>query len=38
MHFTLVQENILSIEVEDLGFGCFRAPVETKWKKKITLY
>ncbi|MBQ7775842.1 MAG: hypothetical protein IJ379_07965 [Lachnospiraceae bacterium] len=38
MHFTLKQENVLCIEIEDLGFGCFRTPVETKWMKEITLY
>lgn len=38
LHFTMRQENILCIEIEDLGFGCFRAPMETGWKEEIELY
>lgn len=38
MHFTLAQENKLCIEIEDLGFGCFRAPSQNSWKKEIILY
>ena len=38
LHFTLLNEKVLCVEVEDLGFGCFRTPAETKWKHEITLY
>ncbi len=38
LHFTMGQVDVLQIEVEDLGFGCFRAPVEVKWKEEIKLY
>lgn len=38
LHFTMQQVDVLSIEIEDLGFGCFRAPVATKWKEAIKLY
>lgn len=38
MHFTLLNENVLCVEIEDLGFGCFRAPSENRWKREITLY
>lgn len=38
LHFTMGQVDVLQIEVEDLGFGCFRAPMETKWKEEIKLY
>lgn len=38
MRFTLKAENLLCVEIEDLGFGCFRAPVETVWNREITLY
>lgn len=37
MHFTMRQENIVCVDIEDLGFGVFREPVETKWKREITL-
>lgn len=37
MKFTMTQENVLSMEIEDLGFGMFREPVETVWKREITL-
>ncbi len=37
MKFTMLQENLLSMEIEDLGFGMFREPVENVWKKEIAL-
>ena len=37
MHFTMRQEKLLCVEIEDLGFGVFREPVETVWKKEIIL-
>ncbi len=37
MHFVMLQENKLCVEIEDLGFGCFREPVEVTWRKEITL-
>ncbi|MBQ9142028.1 MAG: hypothetical protein IJX63_09600 [Lachnospiraceae bacterium] len=38
LHFTMQQVDVLCIEIEDLGFGCFRAPVQNKWKEEIKLY
>lgn len=38
MHFTMKQVDVLNLEIEDLGFGCFRAPVENGWKEEIKLY
>ncbi len=38
MHFTLKEENILRIEIEDLGFGCFRETSGKNWRKEILLY
>ena len=37
MKFTMPRENLLNMEIEDLGFGMFREPVETVWKKEIAL-
>ena len=37
MKFTMLQENLLSIQVEDLGFGVFREPVESTWRREIAL-
>lgn len=38
LHLYLVQENVICAEVEDLGFGEFRLPVELTWKKEMELY
>lgn len=37
MNFTMTEENRLCVEIEDLGFGVFREPVETTWQKEILL-
>lgn len=38
LHFTMQQVDVLHVEIEDLGFGCFRAPVVKGWKEQIKLY
>lgn len=38
MYLHLTQENVMCVEVSDLGFGQFRLPVETKWKEELVLY
>jgi len=37
MNFTMPEEKRLNVEIEDLGFGMFREPVETTWQKDILL-
>lgn len=38
MHLYFLQENIMCVEVSDLGFGSFRLPAEAKWRKEMELY
>lgn len=38
LHLFLTQENVICAQVEDLGFGEFRAASETVWEKKMELY
>lgn len=38
LHLHLIQENVVCARVQDLGFGDFRAPVETVWEEKLELY
>ena len=37
MKYTMQQENLLRVEIEDLGFGMFREPVDVVWKQEIVL-
>lgn len=37
MHFTMSRENLLMVEIEDLGFGVFRKPAEVRWTREIAL-
>lgn len=38
LHIHLVQENVMCVRVEDLGFGEFRDSTENVWEEKLELY
>ncbi len=38
MDLHLIQENIMCVRVQDLGFGEFRAPVDNIWEEQLELY
>ncbi len=38
MNLHLIQENVVCVKVEDLGFGDFRAPSEKVWEAELELY
>ncbi len=38
MSLSLVQENVVCVRVEDLGFGEFREPTDGVWEEKLELY
>lgn len=38
LHLFLTKENVICAQVEDLGFGEFRAPAENIWEREMELY